>query len=350
MAGRGPNGLNAVVQLQADQKCPAAPTKRRYPTAQSAQEAAVWRTRESGIKIEAYACPDCGYYHLSRSSRLDRVLSSEGRIVTTGLAHVESLARKPEPVKRVDMSELLAAETPIVPGNDAALEKMLAEYLTDKTEVTLPDVMEAMMAPREKTRVAMHALGWRGQRGRKEWFPPGVELPGPASKSGQRRATLRSSQTSKGGGSRAEKLFRQRKRKLKAYLQEREEVSTREVQELLGSGKEQARALLQDAGWQLGGAGFNARWRPTDASQPQQDEITEDTERVTVHEPIDLASRLPVESSWPPPPVVAVAAEDLGWRSIAGDDPRLRIMSLADMLETLAPFGFEVRIQIREIR
>jgi hypothetical protein len=342
--------MNAVAVLEAAQKCEASPTKRQYLTLAAAQEAAVWRTREAKIDIQAYACPSCGYFHLSRTSRLDRVLpTQDGTIMTTGLQYQASRLAKTTPAERVDMSDLIAQESPIVAGNRAAREKLLAEYLEGKEQVTVPEIMDYLQASRYIASNTLHALGWEGIKGQANWYPSGA-MPerAPAKPESIARMQRRKKPNNR------DALRKSRTRKLKAYLAERTEVTTIEVMELLESGKETAKEMLRDAGWNSGW-GPNAKWTPGEdklahrrrivPTQAQLESITVTPREEPVEEPIDLATRRhPAGKGLHDP----ISSED-GWRPVPSLDA-LKDKFVSTIEAELAVYGLEMRIEIREKR
>lgn len=377
MAGNGPSGIMTAQVLEERQKCPRSPTKRQYPTMASAQDAATWRTRETGINIQAYACPDCGYFHLSRTSRLDRVLpSTDGTVVTTSMAaNQRKLATTPPP-ERVDMSEILAAETPIVPGNPAATEKLVANMVEGKESVTVPELIDALQISRFQASQALRNLGWQGTRGRPEWLPPGVERPG--TKRVKPGKTVR-------GTSSATALTRARKKKLKSFLADKDAVSLAEVQVALSAGKDVSKALLHQLGWEPGrGQGSRGKWVPTAEAAVLQrtplqelmashaaeqetpppparpralravEQLPEEDVDVAEQETAEVtpaaAAAAPVQIPAPvSTPITAQALSELGWRSIPNPEG-VRTKTIEQMIQDLAPYGLEVRIQIREKR
>jgi hypothetical protein len=267
----GSNGLTVRETLQAREKCPEAPGKRKFTSLMEAQIAA----RESSLTyrkpVVPYACPGCGLWHVTSKLRGSDVAKyrDDGIVQTTAMVQRErASATPPRQIERVDMSVIDAESSPVVPANAAAREKVLREYLVDKKTVTIPEISAILGdASRHVTGRLLKEQGWEGMRGRSEWYPVGSA---PAIK--------RASQS-------------------KAKTRTKSAKST----------------------------------RPANRGSAEN-----------VQQPIDLATRRAPSAG------VAGLAEDLSWRTVPGSD-QLAGMTLEQMTQTLAPFGVEVRIQIRGV-
>ena len=360
MAGKGPSGAvlpdlaMPTVLPTSHEKCPKSPGKRKYYNLVDAETAAAFSAQQYGKPMRAYVCDGCGLYHVTGKISYGDVTSSrdDGTIVTAGMSTRKAWKTNhlaPVPVERVDMSEIIAMETPIVAGNAAAREKLLAEWLEGKESTTMPDVMEFLQVRREAANAALNALGWHGARGQKEWLPPGVERvyasgspkPESVARMNRRKGKVTTSRDS---------LRKSRMRKLKAYLADREEVATLEVMTELDCGKDMAKSLLHELGWNAGW-GANARWTPGEDKLahrrrvvPTPAELAAETKaEEPVNDPIDLAQRRhPAGSAVHEP----ISSED-AWRAVP-DLEALKGRQVSQIIDELSVYGLEIRIQIRE--
>lgn len=226
------------------------------------------------------------------------------------------------------MSEVLAMETPIIPANREARLKMTREFLVGRETVTVPEIMELVQGSRHVASSVLNELGWSGVRGRPDWLPPGTNQPPAKAKTKTSKPAPRKN------------LHATRLRKLKAWLADKEAVSTNEAQEFLGSGKDQAKALMRDAGW-VAGWGVGAKWTPGETAAP--------VAATPVPTPTRLHAVEPYVEPAAPAETVSVPATEPGWRTLESTD-KLVGMTLAQMNQTLEAFGLEVRLQIREVR
>ena len=374
MAGKGPSGAILptlavpTVLPTSHEKCPKSPGKRKYYNLMDAESAAEHSARQYSKPMRAYVCDGCGLYHVTGKVTYGDVTSSreDGVIVTAGMstrAAWKSNPLAPVPVERADMSEVIAMESPIVAGNAAAREKLVAQYVTDHETVTVPEVMEALSLSRDGASAALKSLGWQGMRGRKEWFPPGAEAP-----TVKPESILRAQRK---GTKTREQLRASRRRKLKAWLAERESTTTTEAQVYIGAGKDMTKELMRELGWNPGW-GANAKWTPgedklahrrrvvpTEAEieaapegfevykgqrKPKAAPETPVTVEESVQEPIDLSQR-----RHPAGAALQAGVTEGGWRPVP-DVTALAGKQVSQIIEELAVYGLEIRIEIREKR
>lgn len=333
---RGSNGLAPTDVLRDSQKCPEAPGKRKFYNLQAAEKAAADSSRQYHTTIVPYACPGCGLWHVTGKVRGSDVARSNGSgvIKTAAMIQRENLAAIPKPpVERRDMTMVEAMESPIVPGNREARLKMLTEYLDGRESVTMPEVVEAISATKETGKSLLNELGWTGQRGRKEWYPADKD-PARQKAAAAPAKPKRGRPAGSGSNSHASRL-----RKLRTELKSRDSISTLEVQELTGAGKDQAKTYMRELGWQPGW-GVGAKWTPGPDWQTESKETT-----AVTPDPIDLATRRhPSAAGRVNEEQTTEPAGE--WRTIPTSD-QLAGMTLEQMQATLAPFGFDVRIQVR---
>lgn len=157
----GTNGLDPRDQLIEKSKCPSSPTKRKYPNSEEAWEAARYRTAESGIEIVAYACPGCGYFHLSKKVKGSDVVVKAPVGISTGALR----AKTPSIMIGDFHREELPPEGPIVPGNVEARRKALASFLEGVDSVSTAEIVVGVGIGRHSVAKYMGELGWRIGRG-----------------------------------------------------------------------------------------------------------------------------------------------------------------------------------------
>ena len=114
----GPQRIDCGEYCERKTKCPASPTKRQYLDTKEAWKAAGLRSQETGLDIVAYACPDCGYFHLTKKVKGSDVVVNADVGITTGALRkkMENRGMTFTPPKRVEVPN----ETPIKPGNPEA--------------------------------------------------------------------------------------------------------------------------------------------------------------------------------------------------------------------------------------
>lgn len=350
MTGRGPAGARndrAISTLEALQKCPDSPSKRKYLTSADAAEAGIRRTRETGILIQPYACPGCGYFHLSRSTRTDRLVSShDGLVLTAGMQKRELYPAKAPLPERKDMSEILAMERPIVPVNMAAREKIAREYLEGKVRVQTGEIMDLLGVGRGPASNVMNALGWHGKRGTTGgWYAPDYVAP-------------EAEETPTGGFEVFKKPAKRKKKAappkkdlqliaLRGFLVGKDAVATAEVMEGLGVTEYKAKDLIKAEGWRYVG-GTDRRYHRPETETATVAEVAAEPVIVAQAEPqatpILLASRRhPAIAE--DPRVLAPAAAD-PWHTMEINE-KLMGMSLQQICDAMDTFGFELRLQTK---
>jgi hypothetical protein len=157
----GTNGLDPVAQLHERQKCKDAPTKKKYPTLDEAEEAAADSSRRANRTIVPYLCPGCGHYHLTgKTTGSDVAFREGGAIKTDALKVRESTYKKPTVAERI---EVVPPET--IPANPAARRKVLAEFLEGRDSVGTDEVRDALQVSRHTVWKYMSELGWKATRG-----------------------------------------------------------------------------------------------------------------------------------------------------------------------------------------
>lgn len=349
MTGKGPTGQLAPLAIPtvlptATEKCPKSPGKRRYYNLIEAETAAAHSAKQYGKPMTAYVCDGCGLYHVTGKTTYGDVTKSraDGTIVTAGMSTRKAWKTKDalasSSVERADMSQIIAMEKPIIGANPDARAKLLKEWLGDRDSVTLPEVMIHLQCSRALANQALHAVGWRGRKGTAGWIPPGAEFP-PASPKSIAAKERKQAGKSK-PGIRAQK-HAAAKKALRAFLKGRERVSILEAKEVAGAGIDQVRKYLREMKWEFH-PGDDPHWAPVGATVTSS--VTAEETVVEPTAPIDLASRRhPAAAA----PVAAPApVEELGWRDVVVGD-QISNMTVGQMLQTLSPFGFEVRVQIR---
>jgi Ni/Co efflux regulator RcnB len=160
----GTNGLAPIEQLNERQKCPDAPTKRKYRNQDAAWKAAHEATEKNGVLIAPYACPGCGAYHLTRKVDGSDVLTrQDGPIVLTG-AQRRKMAKHPAAAPVPARVTLPEPETPLVAGNRDARRKMLLGWLADNPTPATHEVRAFLNVTGPTVRTDMLAVGWTQER------------------------------------------------------------------------------------------------------------------------------------------------------------------------------------------
>lgn len=157
----GTNGLSTRDVLEAKGKCPDSPTKRKFRHLDDAWDAARESSAKSRLDIAPYACPGCGYYHLTKKVDGSDIAVMAPVGITTG-----ALRKKVEmPTK--DHPERVTVEEPAKPGNKEFRLKVLAEYLKDRDSVSTSEVCDIIdVKSYSAARKYMHDLGWKIGKGR----------------------------------------------------------------------------------------------------------------------------------------------------------------------------------------
>lgn len=164
----GPNGLHPVVNLEERRKCPLHPTKARFTESEADREGRI-RSRDTGLNIEGYLCPGCGYWHLTKNSH--------GTVGKGGQYSVGEFKSPNHPVfsgnAPEDDSETDDEGLPLVPGNHDARVKLARALLETNPEPTSDELCEALGGCTKNTlRKVMGELGYRNTRGRfARWVP-----------------------------------------------------------------------------------------------------------------------------------------------------------------------------------
>jgi hypothetical protein len=164
---KGSNGLAPRDIEQAKAKCPDHPTKRKFHSMLEAEQAAAASSRQYRATIVPYACAGCGLFHITGKTRGSDVVhvAASGTVRTAAMLERESLRTPPAPPARVDMEPLVAAERPVVPANKAAREKILIDYLQDKSQVSTAELVELLDCTGQNVSLLMKAQGWSVPRG-----------------------------------------------------------------------------------------------------------------------------------------------------------------------------------------
>jgi hypothetical protein len=167
--------MTAEETLRVRDKCPDAPTKKKYRIAGEALDAARERSLETKLDIAAYACPGCGLYHLTRDVTGPDVITRQpdGRVITGRQRALEAEAHAARVVPiRADMTVL----EPVRPANPAARRKVLRAWLVEHPEPLTPEVAEVLGVGRAAVGKYMHELGYASRRGTgARWRLPGTE-------------------------------------------------------------------------------------------------------------------------------------------------------------------------------
>ncbi|QDH93121.1 helix-turn-helix DNA binding domain protein [Microbacterium phage Margaery] len=175
---RGSNGLRPIENLAERQKCPEAPTKRKFTTTTEAWTEARKRTAESGIDIAPYACAGCGFYHLTKKvTGSDTLTRQEGGKVVTGAQRKNAHPVFGSTPERVTLPE---PEEEPMPGNHDARVKFALAVLEHNPEPTTADIQAACGCSKDAVRTVMHELGYRNTKGRHAvWRKPAEPEPEP---------------------------------------------------------------------------------------------------------------------------------------------------------------------------
>jgi hypothetical protein len=335
---KGSNGLAPRDVIERSTKCPEAPGKRKFHTLIEAEKAAAFSSAQYHKTIVPYACSGCGMWHVTGKVRGSDVAVSRpsGVIKTAAMQQRENLKPVVARPERKDMSEVIAMESPIVPGNREARLKMAREYLEGRESVTGPEMMELLSSSRQVANAILNELGWSGARGHANWLPPGVERPAPLEKSVKK---MEAAKVAKKGGRSSNKAIAARHRKLKAFLKDKTEVSRPEIEAFLGASSKNVRRDMHAVGWVAERSGTISRWVPADSDRPVAP--VRQLHAVQVDEQ-------PEQVEQPAQPVSVPDPSD-GWRNLASTD-KVAGMTIAQMNDTLSAFGLEVRLQIREVR
>lgn len=164
----GTNGLTPLETLRANEKCPERPTKRKFKTRALADTAAIEASRDAKMTIVAYACPGCGYFHLTRKvGGSDIVHDSADPIVTPGMRTRLVVVDNPPPERNWEVF-------PRIAGNPAAREKLFAEFLADNPgPLAIADVRTALSCGVDTARGLLRSAGFTAKRGPgAKWEPP----------------------------------------------------------------------------------------------------------------------------------------------------------------------------------
>lgn len=161
----GSNGLPAIANLADRQKCPEAPSKRKFATTEEAWAEARKRTADSGIDIAPYACPGCGGYHLTKKvTGSDTLTRQEGGKVVTGAQRRNS--RHPVHAPTIVRQTLPEPEEEPTPGNHDARVKFANRLLEHNPEPTTTEVQAALACSKDIVRTVMQGLGYVNTKGR----------------------------------------------------------------------------------------------------------------------------------------------------------------------------------------
>lgn len=173
----GTNGLSPIAQLSERQKCPEAPSKKKYATTEQAWKAARRSSAQSGLPIAPYACAGCGGFHLTRKVDGSDVLTRQaGAKVVTG-AQRKHASTHPVFGKVVARQTLPEPESAIVAGNQDARRKMLAAWLSENPTPTTREAAEALSVSMPTARLDLRALGYTQSNRRARWAASASERP-----------------------------------------------------------------------------------------------------------------------------------------------------------------------------
>lgn len=172
----GSNGLSPIEVLADRQKCPEAPTKKKYRTTDEAWTAARERREDTGLDIAPYACSGCGYYHLTKKvTGSDTLTRQTVALAVTGAQRKSNhpvFARVPE---RVTLPE---PETPPVPGDRDTRLRAARALVAETPEPTSAEVRDALACSNDTARDVMRLLGYENTKGRNaRWVKRGEEHP-----------------------------------------------------------------------------------------------------------------------------------------------------------------------------
>lgn len=160
------NGLPALDNYRNKQKCPDSPTKKKYATLAAAKEAARESSSRAKMSIDAYACPGCGFYHLTRKVDGSDIVREDGASLLTA-----SMKRHPAGNARVERSD---DPELYPPGNFEAREKRLAEYAVENPgALSVAEVQLFLGVSVDTARETMRKAGFQPKRGPgARWDPP----------------------------------------------------------------------------------------------------------------------------------------------------------------------------------
>jgi len=168
----GTNGIDPMNQLRAREKCPTTPNKKIYKNSAEAVEAAGFRSKETGLNIQSYACPGCGWFHLTSSPVVkDKVVKAPVGITTTTMKRNTPMSTPAIPIRKDMTSEL-----PIMPANFDAKLKVLRTELYGKKSATKEELL-AILPGTSKNSLGnlMKRAGWYNTRGPKAVWKPNSE-------------------------------------------------------------------------------------------------------------------------------------------------------------------------------
>ncbi|QHB37060.1 helix-turn-helix DNA binding domain protein [Microbacterium phage Matzah] len=181
----GSNGLRPIENLSERQRCPEAPTKRKFTTTEEAWTEARKRTAESSIDIAPYACAGCGMYHLTKKvTGSDTLTRQDGGKVVTGALRRKS--KHPVHAPAIMRQTLPEPEADPVPGNHDARIKFVTALLEHNPEPTTADVQAALDCSKGTASKVMVEMGYRNTKGRHaHWIKVASDEPEPAITEGE---------------------------------------------------------------------------------------------------------------------------------------------------------------------
>lgn len=164
------NGLAPAEQLRTN-VCEQSPFKKQFTTLAAAQEQADYDNRKypKQAKHSGYACPSCGLFHVTSRDVEDLTAARhpDGRLVlpranvrkdAIAAGKMREIAHLP--TQRIDMTDIIARDKPVVPANRAAREKFLQEYLQDKPFVKMAEIVDLLQMTNQGAGDIMRAMGW----------------------------------------------------------------------------------------------------------------------------------------------------------------------------------------------
>lgn len=436
------NGLAPAEQLR-PLICEQSPGKKQFASMADAQAQADYDNRKYDSHHVAYACPSCGLFHVTSKVLYGDVIRvhPDGRVVTAAMAtRAAKRARgidRPT-LERIDVSEIIAHETPLVPSNRAAREKLLTEHLATRQVTTMAEVTTLLHVTPQYGGDMMRAFGWKAVvgNGGSRWIPGDAD-PLDTDEDHQKLLAFLGTRTSttvkavmdrfkiseqtakkwliranwgrdgksviwrpigdkvtvtvparpgaKGVRGPVPPAVKARRKKLAAYLKTHETPTTDELMAVLDVPRKTVQEDMAHLGWWIR-KGRGATWRhgtrplrivdtPTEnpTTEPPEDTMPA-TEPIAVEEPTpepvvptpavrelqdraDRAAQTRAEAEpiiaemratlpAPEPEPAPVSGE---WRDVP-DPEEIKHQSLAAIRNMLAPFGLEMRIQIRERR
>lgn len=178
MTGRGTNGLHPLEVYSTRQKCKTHPSKRQFQTSEEATRMAIDRSKAAKMPIVAYACDDCGYFHLTSRPSNDKVVTKEGGVISTRAIERRTPADVAPLVARLELPDAENDEVdpetlPLVYGNKGARVKALAAFVEGKDRVTTTELVEEIGVGRQIISEYMKSLGWKVHAGRfAHWYLP----------------------------------------------------------------------------------------------------------------------------------------------------------------------------------